>query len=578
MLDDHLTGRGEQYFQPGFLFEGKYRIIKMLGTGSFASVVHARHEVMGREVALKFLKPEVVEKYPEVSERFVKEVQIVSRLSSPSTVTIFDFGETSDGTCYMVLEYVDGETLDSFIDRSGAIRSGRAIDICLQILNSLGEAHAQGIVHRDLKPANIMIGQDGEVVKVLDFGVAKMLEDSEQSRQTISGRQSTQFIGTPVYMSPEQILGQGVGPASDLYSLGLILYELLTGEVGVTGETVAAVARQHLDDGPLPLPRLHTVPLPLQKILMRATSRHVKDRYASAKEFCADLEILRGERSTKGKVSPSGIFKTAALPSQSGRAIAATPANAKRPAEVSGLHDVFSGKGYIGLPEDSDGEDDFFSQPARPLPVELPRPRVSPALEPARTSTPVAKKLRATSEPLTLDMESVHRSQRERVRGAEVKDMTASGRPRERGFGEDVLVLLGCLAGGSAALFALFVLISSTMMEHAPWMRIAAGLLLPLFLAVLGAIFTPVAVQHSGIVRRWFVPVARNTGVFLLTTVVLYMLFGSKAASQGLRRNSTWFFEHLPEGLQFDLLIRATRAVSLQCADVFFWVSNVIPW
>src|SRR5690606_2062180 len=153
--------------------------------------------------------------------------------------------------------------------------------------------------------------KDTQVVKVLDFGVAKMLEESEQSRQTISGRQSTQFIGTPVYMSPEQILGQGIVASSDLYSLGLILYELLTGEVGVTGETVAAVARQHLEDAPLPLPRLHTIAPPLRAILMRATARHPRDRYASAKEFRDDLEAFKSGQAGKS-TNDSGIFKPAA--------------------------------------------------------------------------------------------------------------------------------------------------------------------------------------------------------------------------------------------------------------------------
>lgn len=575
MSNDKLTGRAEPYLRPGLLFEGKYRIIKMLGTGSFASVVHARHEIMGRDVALKFLKPEVVEKYPEVSDRFVKEVQFVSKLNSPSTVTIFDFGETADGTCYMVLEYVDGETLDSWIDRRGATRTGHSVEICLQILDSLGEAHAQGIVHRDLKPANIMIGKDSSVVKVLDFGVAKMLEESEQSRQTISGRQSTQFIGTPVYMSPEQILGQGIVASSDLYSLGLILYELLTGEVGVTGDTVAAVARQHLEDAPLPLPRLHTIVPPLRAILMRATARHPRDRYASAKEFRDDLEAFKSGQAGKS-ANDSGIFKPAAsVVASATRGVSVPPIPAQQTMEKSGLLDVFSGKGYIGLPEDGE-EDDFFSPTARPLPAPLPAPRSKAvvAADPARKKTPGA---RISTEPLTLDLEDVHRPQRERVRTV-AADMTASGRPRADRFGDNALIFLGCVFAGSLALYAIFVLISCTMMEHAPWIRIAAGQLLPLVLATLGAGFATVTVEHLGFVRRWMVPVTRNLGAFLLTTVVLYALFGATAAAQGLQRNSTWFIEFLPEPMQLNALIVATQAVSLQAAKVFSWIGGLLPW
>ncbi len=570
MSKDKLTGRSEPYLKPGLLFEGKYRIIKMLGTGSFASVVHARHEIMGRDVALKFLKPEVVEKYPEVSDRFVKEVQFVSKLNSPSTVTIFDFGETANGICYMVLEYVDGETLDSWIDRCGATPAAASVDICLQILDSLGEAHTQGIVHRDLKPANIMIGKDNHVVKVLDFGVAKMLEESELSHQTISGRQSTQFIGTPVYMSPEQILGQGIVASSDLYSLGLILYELLTGEVGVTGSTVAAVARQHLEEGPLPLPRLNTITPGLQAILLRATARNPKDRYTSAKDFRSGLEAFKSGQAG-GNANASGVFKPAVARDVRGVNVPSVPS--QKTMEKSGLLDVFLGKGYIGLPEDSEA-DDFFAPTARPLPTQLPRRQTAASVEPIRKSTPG---VRISAHPLTLDLEDVHRAQRDRVR-APSADMTASGRPKMNRFGDNSLIWLGCLSGGGLALFAIFVLISCTMMEHSPLLRIAAGVGLPLLLATLGAGFASVTVDHLSFVRRWVVPVTRNLGVFLLTSIVLYSLFGANAAAQGLQRNSTWFIEYLPEIMQRDSFIAVTQTISLQAAKVFSWIGALIPW
>ncbi|MBA2665111.1 MAG: protein kinase [Bradymonadaceae bacterium] len=573
MSIDNLTARMEEYLSPGHLFEGKYRIIEMLGEGSFASVVHARHEIMGRDVALKFLKPEVVEKHPEVSARFVKEVQIVSRLTSTSTVTIFDFGETAERIYYMVLEYVDGETLDCFIAAQGASAAKRCVHICDQILDSLGEAHAHAIVHRDLKPANIMISSQGDVVKVLDFGVAKMLEDPSNISATVTGRQSTQFIGTPIYMSPEQILGQGVGPASDLYSLGLILYELLTGEVGVDGKTVANVARQHLDEAALPFSKMNTIALPLQKVILRATARHARDRYASAQEFRDELtQAARANSSTPA----AQRAPTRPAPPDTAVAAASLPGNPAR--EDPGTRDVFSGKGYVDLPDEDYGEGFLGAQsaPRRRAPAPLPQPG-QPRAKTQPQAQPKAKPAR--SEHLSLDMASVHRQQRERVRPAS-DNMSASGRPRHNSDQavKNALLGLGCAALATVGLYTMFVLITSTMMAFAPIMRLVAGLFLPAGLAILWAGFATVTVQHKSAVRRWFVPVTRNVWAMMAALAFFFALFGYNAAAQGLKRNSTWFFEFLPGFLQIDALMTLTQFVAVHSSTMFIQIGKFLPW
>ena len=260
----------------GNLFESKYRIMRPLGAGSFAVVVHARHEVMERDVALKFLKPKVVSANPDVSARFVKEVQIASKLKHPNVVSIYDFGETSSGIYYMVQEYVDGSTVDELMPPGKPLDPDRVHSIAQQVLSCLAEAHTHGIIHRDLKPSNLMSARDDndqEVIKILDFGVAKLLEKDESG--IISHvRKSTKFIGTPIYMSPEQILGKQVQPASDLYSVGLMLYEMFTGQPPLVASQIAEVVQQHLSEDPFEFPLLHLLPKQAQYAIRKATSRH----------------------------------------------------------------------------------------------------------------------------------------------------------------------------------------------------------------------------------------------------------------------------------------------------------------
>ncbi len=337
----------------GNLFESKYRIMRPLGAGSFALVVHARHEVMERDVALKFLKPKVVASNPEVSERFIKEVQIASRLKHPNVVAIYDFGETDDGIYYMVQEFVDGVTVDALLPEGRPLEPERVISFCRQALSCLAEAHSHGIIHRDLKPSNLMAttSETGEeIIKILDFGVAKLLEKDETG--AISQiRQSTKFIGTPIYMSPEQILGREVQPSSDLYSVGLMLYEMITGQAPIQAEQIAEVVQQHLSDDPFDFPMIHLLSEPMQQVIYKATARHPKDRFADADAFSEALRVASGEATSGSDDVASPDLVDEAIRKGEER-FAEEKRRRQRLAEEGSEGeelDAFLGKNYIGL-------------------------------------------------------------------------------------------------------------------------------------------------------------------------------------------------------------------------------------
>ena len=372
----------------GKLFEGKYRIVKPLGAGSFAVVVHATHEVMARDVALKFLKPKVVENNPEVSERFVKEVQIASRLKHPNIVQIYDFGETEDGIYYMVQEFVDGVTLDTVLEQAPHKRlpHDRVVSIMRQVLSCLAEAHRHNIIHRDLKPSNLMSTvKDGrEVIKILDFGVAKLLEPGDRHS---GARQSTKFIGTPIYMSPEQILGVEVGPASDLYALGLMCYEMLTGQPPIQAEVVAEVVQQHLDERALAFSHLSSVDPLLQKIILKATQRYPERRFASAQEFA---QVLDGQIALEAAPAQASPPKAEVKLSSVDRYAMHQPEDSD-PDTRDDLA-AFLGKNYVAMSEDDFPASTFEPLPPlsdRPTPSALPRPKLpSPSSPSSARPTP----------------------------------------------------------------------------------------------------------------------------------------------------------------------------------------------
>src|SRR5215471_17153337 len=223
------------------LFDGRYRIMRKLGTGGMANVYLAEDQELGRRVAIKILDDRHASD-EQFIERFRREAKNAAGLSHPNIVSIYDRGE-AEGTYYIAMEFCDGRTLKELINARGPTPPRVAIDYARQILAGVGHAHRHGIVHRDIKPHNVLVDGDGRL-KVTDFGIAR----SGSSQMTEVGS----IIGTAQYLSPEQARGSTVGPSSDLYSVGVVLYEMLTGEVPFTGDTPLEIAMKHLSAIPDP--------------------------------------------------------------------------------------------------------------------------------------------------------------------------------------------------------------------------------------------------------------------------------------------------------------------------------------
>jgi beta-lactam-binding protein with PASTA domain/predicted Ser/Thr protein kinase len=267
------------------VFDGRYRIIRKLGAGGMANVYLAEDQELGRSVAIKILDDRHASD-DSFRERFRREAKNAAGLSHPNIVSIYDRGE-AEGTYYIAMEYLAGRSLKELILSRGPTPVRIAIDYTRQILAAIGYAHRHGIVHRDIKPHNVVVDGDGRL-KVTDFGIAR----SGASQITEVGS----IIGTAQYLSPEQARGAPVDQRSDVYSVGIVLYEMLTGKVPFTGDTPLEIAMKHLSEVPVPPSELRPeVPEDLDLIVVRALAKDPADRYQTAEEMDADLgRIARG--------------------------------------------------------------------------------------------------------------------------------------------------------------------------------------------------------------------------------------------------------------------------------------------
>jgi beta-lactam-binding protein with PASTA domain/predicted Ser/Thr protein kinase len=268
---------------PGTIIDGRYRVISRLGSGGMADVYLAQDQLLGRDVAVKVLHHHFAEDQ-EFVERFRREASSAAALSHPNIVAIFDRGEWN-GTYYIAMEYVAGRTLKTIVREHGALDPATAIEIVVQILRAARFAHRRGVIHRDLKPHNVILDEEGRA-RVTDFGIAR----AGASDMTLTGS----IMGTAQYLSPEQAQGLAVTGASDLYSIGVILYELLTGAVPFEGETAVAIAFKQVSAEPAPPSALNpAIPPSLDAIVLRALAKSPAERYADAEELIAALEHER---------------------------------------------------------------------------------------------------------------------------------------------------------------------------------------------------------------------------------------------------------------------------------------------
>jgi len=265
------------------IVDGRYRILDRLGSGGMADVYRAEDLELRRQVALKFLHLRFAED-PEFVERFRREASSAAGLQHPNIVGVFDRGEW-DGTYYIAMEYLKGHTLKQLVREHGAMPPDLAVDITIQVLRAAKFAHKRGVVHRDIKPHNVILDEEGRA-KVTDFGIAR----AGASDMTETGS----IMGTAQYLSPEQAQGQPVSPRSDLYSIGVMLYELLTGQVPFDAESPVTIALKHVSEDPVPPSQLNPAVSPaLDAVVLRSLEKDPAQRFADADEFAAALMDAR---------------------------------------------------------------------------------------------------------------------------------------------------------------------------------------------------------------------------------------------------------------------------------------------
>ena len=299
---------------------GRYDIQSLIGVGGMGRVYKAYQQTVDRFVAVKILPRELAGANEQIAKRFQLEARAASRLSHPNTITVHDFGQLADGSLCIVMEYLTGQTLEYVIAEHPSV--ARVLRIALQICGSLAEAHQNGIIHRDLKPPNIIvsaIGEDKDWVKVVDFGIVKMLDTSNSLSLSVAGMVS----GTPEYMSPEQVQDEPVDARSDIYSLGLLLYELFTSKPVVHCKTPLACMYAHIHNPPIPFSRVkpnHEVPEGLEEVVFKMLAKNPEDRFQSITELMPVLtEFLLGDVSRRKSQPPAGagILGSMLPPSQS---------------------------------------------------------------------------------------------------------------------------------------------------------------------------------------------------------------------------------------------------------------------
>jgi serine/threonine-protein kinase len=273
----------------GQTLDGRYYVERVLGAGGMGLVYQARHVMLGKSLAVKVLKQEV-SRDEQVIGRFRREAQSASAIGSPHICDVSDFGALPDGSTYFVMEFLDGPSLTHAMERERPMPVARILSVGQQLCDALGAAHERGIVHRDLKPDNVHLvrhGKRDDFVKVLDFGIAKVAGAADKKLT-----QAGQVFGTPHYMSPEQCAGRDVDHRTDIYALGVMFYEMATGQVPFDADNLMGVLTKHVYEQPIPpreLPKPADVPAGLEAVILKCLAKQPEDRYQSMAELRADL-------------------------------------------------------------------------------------------------------------------------------------------------------------------------------------------------------------------------------------------------------------------------------------------------
>ena len=307
------------------VLNGRYELARRVGRGGMAEVFLARDRLLDRPVAIKILFPEFAID-PSFVARFRREAQSAANLNHPNIVGVYDWGKER-GTYYIVMEYIDGQSVSDILRADGPIEAKRAAGIAADVAGALGFAHHKGVVHRDVKPGNVLIASNGEV-KVADFGIARAMTSSSEENLTQTGS----VMGTATYFSPEQAQGKPVDPRSDLYSLGVVLYEMSAGKPPFSADSPVAIAYKHVQE---PLPSLREkvpgVPEGYEAITIKALAKDADDRYQDGAEMRADLLRFREGRPVLAAgvraTPPPGLVTTvtAAVPHSAGTTVATAP-------------------------------------------------------------------------------------------------------------------------------------------------------------------------------------------------------------------------------------------------------------
>jgi serine/threonine-protein kinase len=290
-LESRPPGAKDPYI--GTTFDHRYKIERLLGEGGMGFVYLARHKVIDKKVAVKVLRPELA-KDEEIFERFVQEARAASSIGNPHIVDVSDFGDLPDGSKYFVMEHLEGSSLSQIIDAPDEISIDRICHIALQLSAGLAAAHSAGIIHRDLKPDNVFVvhrGSDPNFVKILDFGIAKVSTDAT-TRLTRAGA----VFGTPHYMSPEQAAGAPIDHRADIYSLGVMLYELVSRQLPFNADNFMGILTQHMYKAPVPIRALvgaPDCPPGLEAVVLKCLSKKPEARYQTMEELHADVTIVR---------------------------------------------------------------------------------------------------------------------------------------------------------------------------------------------------------------------------------------------------------------------------------------------